>query len=73
MPKAKLFEYAVLHHEPAKRDVAGNETPIKTTLLKEPTTLLAGTMDEVSIVASRAIPDEYLDRLPDVEIVVRPF
>jgi hypothetical protein len=71
--KGKLYEYAVVHHPKAKKDVAGNEEPVKSKILTDVTRILAATPDEVSIIAGRSIPEEYLDRLEQVEIVVRPF
>jgi hypothetical protein len=41
--------------------------------LTDVTRILAVTLEEVSILAARTIPEEYLDKLEQVEIVVRPF
>lgn len=71
--KGKLFEYAVLHHPKAKKDLAGNEETVKSAILTDVTRILAVTPEEVSILAARTIPPEYLDKLEQVEIVVRPF
>jgi len=71
--KGKLFEYAVLHHPKAKKDVAGNEEAVKSAILTDVTRTLAGSPEEVSIMAARSIPEAYLDRLEQIEIVVRPF
>jgi len=71
--KGKLYEYAVLHHPKAKKDVAGNEDPVKSKIITDVTRILAATPDEVSILAARSIPEEYLDKIDQVEIVVRPF
>jgi hypothetical protein len=71
--KGKLYEYAVLHHPKAKRDVAGNEEPVKSKIITDVTRVLAVTPEEVSIVAARTIPEEFLDRIDQIEIVVRPF
>jgi len=73
MAKGKLFEYAVLHHPKAKKDLAGNEETVKSAILTDVTRTLAATPEEVSILAARSIPPEYLDRLEQIEIVVRPF
>lgn len=73
MAKGQLFEYAILHHpKQTKEEAERNEQP-KSVLVKAPMQLLAATKDEVSILAARAIPESYLDRLETVEIVVRPF
>jgi hypothetical protein len=71
--KGKLYEYAVLHHPKAKRDVAGNEEPVRSKIITDVTRVLAVTPDEVSIIAARSIPEEYLDRIDQMEIVIRPF
>ena len=71
--KGKLFEFAVLHHPKAKRDLAGNEETVKSAILTDVTRVLAASPDEVSILAARSIPPDFLDKLDQVEIVVRPF
>ena len=73
MAKGRLYEYAVIHHPKAKKDAAGNEEPVKSKLVTDVTRVLASTPEEVSILAARSIPDEYLDKIEQVEIVVRPF
>ena len=73
MAKSSLFEYAVLYHPKAKKDAAGNEEETKSVILTDVTRVLAATPAEVSIRASRSIPEEYLDKLQEVDIVVRPF
>jgi hypothetical protein len=73
MAKGKLFEYAVLYHPRATKDqVDRGETP-KSEVLLNPVTVLASSQDQAATLASRAIPETHLDRLDDVEIVVRPF
>lgn len=71
--KGKLFEYAVLHHPKPKKDVAGNEEPVQSVILTDVTRVLKTSPEEVSILAARSIPEEYLTKLEEVEIVVRPF
>lgn len=73
MAKSKLYEYAVLHHEPARKDSVGNETPVKTSILQQITLVLAESQDQVSILASRSIPESHIEKLSEVEIIVRPF
>lgn len=70
---AKLYEYAVIHHPKVVKDAAGNETQGPDTLVVAPKHLLAKNEGEVAMRAARAIPEEYTDRLDEVEIVVRPF
>lgn len=74
MPKGKLFEYAILYHPKEKKDAAGNPTESKASVVvKAPTTLVAVKEEQVAILAAREIPQEYLDKLEDVEILIRPF
>ena len=73
MQRGQLFEYAILYHPKTKKDKVGDEVIEKSVLVKEPSSVLAVSPEEVSILAARAIPDEYLDKLDCVEIIVRPF
>ena len=74
MTHGKLFQYAVLFHPKTRKDAAGNPTEEKKSeLLTELTTVLAGSTEEVGILAARSLPETYLDRLSEVEIVIRPF
>ena len=73
MAKGKLFEYAVLYHPKTKKDPQGNEIEKKSQLLGEVKRVLAESPDQVSILAARDIPPEYLEKLEEIEIVVRPF
>jgi hypothetical protein len=73
MPKGKLFEYAVIHHPKPTKDAAGNETAGKSKLVTDLKRELATEPGEVSILAARSIPEEYLDKLEEIEIVVRSF
>jgi hypothetical protein len=70
---SKLFEYAVLYHPKIVKDSQGNETQGDDKIIKAPEFTLAKDDKEVAIRAARAIPDEYLTKLDQVEIVVRPF
>lgn len=73
MTKQKVFEYVVLYHPKSKKDKDGNEETGKSKLLVDVTRVLADSDKEVGILAARLIPEEYLDKLEQVEIVVRPF
>jgi hypothetical protein len=73
MAKGKLFEYAVLYHpKPTKEQNDRGETP-KSEVLIEPKSVLATSPEQVSILAGRSIPDTHVDKLEDIEIIVRPF
>ena len=71
--KCELYDYCALYHPKAKKDQNGNEVSERSKLIIPVQSIVAATPDEVSIVAARAIPEEYLDKLDDVEIIVRPF
>ncbi len=74
MAKGKLFEYAVLYHPKEKKDAAGNPLESKRSIVvMDCTRVLAVSDKEVAMLAAKAIPDEYNDKLEDVEIVIRPF
>ena len=70
---AKLFEYAVIYHPKLVKDQAGNETQGPDKLLVEPVFVLASNDKEVAMKAARSIPDEYVDKLEQIEVIVRPF
>ena len=70
---AKLFEFAVIFHPKVVRDALGNETQGPDKIISDPVFTLAKDDKEVAMRAARAIPEDYLDKLDQVEIVVRPF
>ncbi len=70
MARARIFEYAVIHHpKPKKKD----EPAEKSVLIVDVERVLAVEPQEVTILASRQIPEDYLDKLEQIEIAVRPF
>ena len=61
----KLFEYVIIHND---------EENDKTTLLTEGIqTIMADDDKTASMKIAREIPEEYVDRLSEVEVVIRPF
>jgi hypothetical protein len=68
-----LFEYVIIHHPKKKRGEDDSEESVKTALLKDVTRVFAKTEQEVVILAAREIPSDYLDKLDQVQIKVRPF
>lgn len=70
---SKLFEYAVIHHPKIVKDAQGNETQGADTLVVDVTRVLAKNEQEVAMRAARAVPESYVEKLDEVEIVVRPF
>ncbi len=67
--QAQLFEYAILHHPTTKK----GEPAARSVIAVEPTRVLAKTRDEAAIHAARAIPATLIDRVDELEILVRPF
>jgi hypothetical protein len=73
MSKGKLFERAVLYHpRPTKEQREVGETP-KSIIIAPAEYLLATNEQEVSVRTARSLPEQYLDKLDDIEILVRPF
>jgi len=67
--KKQFFQFAVLFH-PTKE---GYEKGEHSKALVEIKTIFASDAKEAGILAAREIPAEYLDKLDQVEIAVRPF
>lgn len=67
----KLFEYAVILHNNVA-DAKKSKGAVATLIVK-PTTVLAKDQAQAMLLAGRAIPAEYLDRLDQVEVACRPF
>lgn len=70
---SKLYEYVVLYHPKVVKDAMGNETQGPDLIVVDVQHVLAKSDTEVAMKAARAIPEEYVGKLEDVEIVVRPF
>lgn len=72
--KLSLFEAAVLYHPTtAERKAAQTSDGSRTQLVVEVQPFLARDNEHAAMLAARAIPDEYADRLDRCEVVVRPF
>ncbi|RYC70688.1 hypothetical protein [Spirosoma sordidisoli] len=67
--KKRLFQIAILFHPSAKDVEAGKQTEI----ILDPKNVLATNEDHAKTLASREIPEKYLDKLEQVEVVIRPF
>lgn len=66
----KLYEYAVILQP--KEDKDGEITdPGK--LIVDPVMVLAEDDNQAQLLAGRAIPEEYMDRVERLTLVVRPF
>lgn len=69
----KLYEYAVIYNPlPTKDQKERGETP-KSELIVDVTRVLSNNEKEASMMAARAIPETYTDKLDRVEIALRPF
>lgn len=68
----KLFEYAILLHPPEKKDEKENDHT-KTLIVKVPTTILAKDDKQAGMLIAREIPEDYVDKLDQIEVIVRPF
>lgn len=74
MAKGKLFEYVILYHPKEKKDNNQNVIDQPSVLItKEPVRVLATSDKQVGMLAAKGIPDQYNDKLDDIEIVIRPF
>lgn len=69
----KLYEYAVIYNPPPTKDqVESGEKP-KSQLIVDVTRVLSNNDKEAMMLAARAVPDTYTDKLDRVEIALRPF
>lgn len=69
----KLYEFAILFHPKQVKDAQGNETQGPDEIVQDVKTILAKDDKEVAMVAARAVPEKYLDKLDQVGIYIRPF
>lgn len=67
----KVFVFCAFHNPP--ETINGVENPEKPKIIVQPTTVLAKDEKQAGMLAGRALPEQYLDRLDQVEMVVRPF
>ena len=70
MNSPQLFQYAILWHP---NDKQKKEENLKSTILKELTTILAADEKSAFLSAGMEIPLEYKDELYQVQIAIRPF
>jgi hypothetical protein len=66
--KMQLFQYATLLHPTEEQAKLGK----KTELLKFDT-ILASSKESAMVLASRSIPEDQLEDLDQVEVILRPF
>ena len=70
---SKLFEFAVIYTPVANKEQRENGIRPKPELLVDVTRVLADNEQQAAMLAARAIPAEYTDRLAQVEVAIRPF
>lgn len=66
----QLFQYAVISQP--KQDANGNVTE-EAKIVIEPKTVLATDQTQATLLAGREIPEEELENLDRLQVVVRPF
>lgn len=70
MPPLRMFEYAVILQP--KEDKDGNLIE-QGEVIVNPTSVLAADEKQATLVASRSIPDNKMEELDRLTLVVRPF
>ena len=65
----KIFEYAVLLDPTSDEKKAGKNTEIIVPI----TSVLANDEQQAIMLAGRAIPDTFLDKVDRITVAVRPF
>lgn len=69
----KIYEYAVIHHPLATKEQQDRGEKPRSVLVVDVTRILARDEKEASMLAARAIPEDFTDKLDRVEIAMRPF
>ena len=70
---SKLYEYAVIYTPIATKEQNERGDKPKAELIVPVTHVLANNDKEASMLAARAIPENYTDKLDRLEIALRPF
>jgi hypothetical protein len=74
MAKGKLFECAVLYHPLPKTDDKGNVVEQKSEMVSAGVkTVLASSEQQAGMIMARAIPEEFVEKLDQIEVLIRPF
>jgi hypothetical protein len=69
----KLYEYAIIYTGPLTKEEKDRGETAKSKLVVDVTRVLSNNDKEAMMLAARAIPEEYVNRLDRVEIALRPF
>lgn len=67
--RLRLFTYCVLQH-PTKEEL---DKGVSIKMLIEPTNKLASDEKSLSMHIARALPEEVINKLEQIEIIIRPF
>ena len=70
---SKLFEFAVIYTPKPTKDESDRGVKPKSELVVDVTRVLVDDERAASMLAARAIPEAYADKLEALEICVRPF
>lgn len=73
MAKGRLFDCVALYHPAPKKDAQGNEQELKSEILIATKSILATSEQQAGMMMARLIPEEYVDKLDNVEVLIRPF
>ena len=64
-----LFQYAIIYNPSKEQKDKGDVN----TIIQDITSILSPDQNSALLKIARKIPEDYLDRLEQVEITVRPF
>jgi hypothetical protein len=71
--KSKLYEYAIIQHgRVTKAEEELGKRPVSSVLV-EPKRVLVRDENEALLTAAREIPVEFISRLDEIEVLIRPF
>jgi hypothetical protein len=70
MPNLKIYQFAVILQPKQNKD---GEVTEDGQLVVQLQTVLAATDEQAQLLAGRAIPEEYLDKIDRLTVAVRPF
>lgn len=73
MAQSKLFEFAIVYHERTTKAMEEKGERAQSKVVVDPKRFLARDDKEALLVAARDIPVEYIDRLDQIEVLIRPF
>jgi hypothetical protein len=66
----KLFQYIILYHPPKEKDEKQKNAELISDGIEH---ILANSEQQAMMLVAKKIPDEYLDDLNHLEVVIRPF